>query len=1078
MPVVTRPNRAGSQCHASLFVRNVTSTPTSAMPMRFFGEVLVSLMFVGLFMLTTVSSAFAFTPGLPLDTGFPRLAAYLPGTATAADAAEAARFDWIALSGYQLSAIAGMKAINPDLITLRRTSAVEEDVAKADELSRIPAAWILTQVGSTLSGNVDAASQSIPVASLTNGSLQLFAVGQNVVIGGEIVTITGITASPATLIVTRGTVYPATQHAAGERVAAAVTAYPGTVTMDITDRCPAVDLGDGNGPQTWRTWRVRDTITKVSDPAWDGVFNDMSEGHKSHWVSASSPTHSIDYLRNNVPVADGYVAFDSSWDAGMKALDTGIVAGLHGRIYFTNGPFPDYALRNGTTFEDFPSFPWWDWQSTVFGPRSTDGGWLQGSVTDWMKAAEPNLTTLLVYPTPHSNTTLDYRLMRYGLTSALIAGSHYSYEIGGTPGVQPWFDEYDGGGKGAHYLGQPLGAAYPVQTPGAELMTNSTMGSSTDVAAWTLYNASPAVSTKSFDSGALKVSVTKAGGPYGDVNLYKSVAGLTAGTAYTLSFDVKSSVPMTLSSIIREGWNYFPEVYAIPSVWTHYEFSTVASGAPGQIRFNLGMEAGDLWIKNVSLRTGSHEVWRRDFQNGVALVNASGQNVSIDLGGTFRKISGTQDPTVNDGSLVTSVTIPTKDGLVLLRTAPVVASPDITPPSTTISALPAGWAKGDVAFSLTASDTDSPSGIASLYALNGSAPSAYTGSVTVSAEGTTSVAFSSVDASGNAETTKTATVRIDTTSPQLSVDAVATYSGSAAIHATAADTLSGLDHIEMKLDSGAWITGTQASTAAVGTHTLYARAFDVAGNERDLTAGFTVQALPAPTPTPVPTPDSTVTPAPAPASTVTLRTSSSTLTYGQTTTLRFTVSPVASLSVRVERRTSGSSLWESFATLTTDGTGNARFTVTPLVTTDYRMVLANSGTVSKSVTVVVRARATVRSSKTSVSRKSLVTISGTVTGAITGLPALMVPASLDSTVPASSDATVSARPAAPVLRAMLQRRVGHRWVNVKAIIANAAGSYRVNIRPRVRGTYSYRIVVGRSATNAAGVSRTIKIRVH
>ena len=60
-------------------------------------------------------------------------------------------------------------------------------------------------------------------------------------------------------------------------------------------------------------------------------------------------------------------------------------------------------------------------------------------------------------------------------------------------------------------------------------------------------------------------------------------------------------------------------------------------------------------------------VYRRDFQHGVALNNSSSDAKTINLGGTFRKLKGTQDPTLNDGSTVTSVTIPPRDGLVLVR---------------------------------------------------------------------------------------------------------------------------------------------------------------------------------------------------------------------------------------------------------------------------------------------------------------------------------------------------------------------------------------------------------------------------
>ncbi len=67
------------------------------------------------------------------------------------------------------------------------------------------------------------------------------------------------------------------------------------------------------------------------------------------------------------------------------------------------------------------------------------------------------------------------------------------------------------------------------------------------------------------------------------------------------------------------------------------------------------------------LQAGSREVWRRDYSGGVALVNATGQPQTVSLGGELRKIAGTQDPVVNNGSLVREVTLPPWDGLILLR---------------------------------------------------------------------------------------------------------------------------------------------------------------------------------------------------------------------------------------------------------------------------------------------------------------------------------------------------------------------------------------------------------------------------
>ena len=60
-------------------------------------------------------------------------------------------------------------------------------------------------------------------------------------------------------------------------------------------------------------------------------------------------------------------------------------------------------------------------------------------------------------------------------------------------------------------------------------------------------------------------------------------------------------------------------------------------------------------------------VWRRDFQNGIVLVNPSYNSKTIDLNGIYRKILGSIDPKFNDGSVVTEITLRPQSGIILLK---------------------------------------------------------------------------------------------------------------------------------------------------------------------------------------------------------------------------------------------------------------------------------------------------------------------------------------------------------------------------------------------------------------------------
>ena len=103
----------------------------------------------------------------------------------------------------------------------------------------------------------------------------------------------------------------------------------------------------------------------------------------------------------------------------------------------------------------------------------------------------------------------------------------------------------------------------------------------------------------------------------------------------------------------------------------YYSFTSSSTGYSGVVWFDeynaqlgnpIGAAPTAAWQKGV---------WRRDFSNGIALVNPKGNGVqTVTLGGSFVKIKGTQDPTVNNGQTVTEVTLQDRDGIILLRQSP------------------------------------------------------------------------------------------------------------------------------------------------------------------------------------------------------------------------------------------------------------------------------------------------------------------------------------------------------------------------------------------------------------------------
>jgi hypothetical protein len=100
------------------------------------------------------------------------------------------------------------------------------------------------------------------------------------------------------------------------------------------------------------------------------------------------------------------------------------------------------------------------------------------------------------------------------------------------------------------------------------------------------------------------------------------------------------------------------------TLWWYDEYSIdVATGRPtgdASKKGYLGQATGPA----VQL---ADDVWRRDFEHGIALVNNSSSTQTVSLGGTFRRILGTQDPTVNSGASVSTASLPPWDAVILLR---------------------------------------------------------------------------------------------------------------------------------------------------------------------------------------------------------------------------------------------------------------------------------------------------------------------------------------------------------------------------------------------------------------------------
>jgi hypothetical protein len=419
----------------------------------------------------------AATPALAsaASSGFPRLGMWWPDLSTQS-VADVARYDFVGMRESDARRIAELRVANPDIKLFGNNNAQELNYREDDynhslnvELRSASLSWVLTQVGSRLTSGVDANTTVFPVAEISKSGVTLFAVGDVLVVDNELLKITAI--NGLNLTVKRGTAMgtPAAAHAAGSRLAAIVSVWPGAVTMNVTSYCPVADVG--SGPERWVDWNARRLHTALHAADWDGIIIDVTECRAPGLGTGALPIRSVDLDRSNTLVTDA-TARDAAWNAGNLgyAAKARALVGPDA-ILLPNAGVRAFADLNGAIFEGFPrmSYSYDTWQRNITQIRTDD----KASYLQWTTARTPSFSLIETYeedgflgsnPFGTAGWKPNYQKMRFGLTSALMGDGYFSYEMAsnghGRLGLM-WFDEYDNVGAGRGYLGQPTGAAKP-----------------------------------------------------------------------------------------------------------------------------------------------------------------------------------------------------------------------------------------------------------------------------------------------------------------------------------------------------------------------------------------------------------------------------------------------------------------------------------------------------------------------------------------------------------------------------------------------------------------------------------------
>jgi len=289
------------------------------------------------------------------------------------------------------------------------------------------------------------------------------------------------------------------------------------------------------------------------------------------------------------------------------------------------------------------------------------------------------------------------------------------------------------------------------------------------------------------------------------------------------------------------------------------EYSTNNGASWTRLQENTGASAATAWeqqtyalptVANVRVRFSASVSRNTEYVNWDEIVVLAATSTTTNLSNAARSVSTTS--ALGDGTWYFNLR--TRDvagnwtgtrsfGPVLI---------DSGPPVTTSNA-PSVWSTATVSVSLAATDTGS--GVAyTRYKLNAAAVATYTVGtpIPVSADGTNTLLFWSVDNRGNIEATKTATVRVDKTAPTvpggLWVSSVSTSSVEMTWTAST-DAVSGMFAYGVYRDGSLVATSSAKTYTATGlnpgqTYAFSVAALDVAGNWSARTASKN-ETLPA-----------------------------------------------------------------------------------------------------------------------------------------------------------------------------------------------------------------------------------------
>ncbi len=411
--------------------------------------------------------------------------------------------------------------------------------------------------------------------------------------------------------------------------------WPYTWMLNCSDQCPEID------GERWNTYFADFVASDVlSVNLWDGFYLDNC------WDSISWADNCIDINRDGR--GDNPDEADLSWFNGMSEMIERIKCLCPDSLLMGNGGYSYPDKLNGALIEEFTMWnPWYNELKTLQKLELT--------------TQKPSLNVL-----NGCGSERDYPFFRYSFASSLCFGGYFVYDYGSDDHSQHWYyDEYDVN------LGVPL-------KNGRIVVENPVLENNFENSNWQINNIA-SIYENGIEGKSLIADSTNSSEEWNDY-LFSPAGNIEPESEVIIRFKYRiiyresnTGFYITIRSASQpENFDitrdlYFGEntpVGMTDEIESSFKLEDVNDY---QIVFGI-RNRGKILIDSIEVFSDSNTMYSiREFENGIAIANNSKKSLTLNLNGDYRRIKGVQDPETNNGERVYSITIPPKDGIILVK---------------------------------------------------------------------------------------------------------------------------------------------------------------------------------------------------------------------------------------------------------------------------------------------------------------------------------------------------------------------------------------------------------------------------